>query len=65
MRTPPPTLRCPKCFGRSFKLSAVQTMGETTIWICAYCFHDDYESFLKDNTPDGCAAVCKEVEEKL
>ena len=43
----------------------MQTMGEDTIWVCVCCGCDDYESYLVDHTPEGCAAVCKEVEESL
>lgn len=53
--------RCPKCLGRSFTLSVVQSMETGRLWECDACGYDGTEEALKDNTPPGCIAVAQNV----
>jgi hypothetical protein len=64
-KPPPPGLRCPYCFNRSFKMSAVQSFeGRGTLWVCEACHFDYFESEMIDHTPTGCIAICQERELK-
>lgn len=58
----PSGLRCPKCFGRLFTISPIQSIGRTTIWECQGCSFDGEETDLKDRTPPGSIAVTPGVE---
>lgn len=43
--------------GKVFKMSNVQSMGMSTIWVCERCGKDNYEEDLRDRTPEGCIPV--------
>lgn len=51
------SFRCPKCFGRKFKRSFVQSLGRGTIWECENCGFDNEEDRIIDRTPVGCLSV--------
>lgn len=60
MRNIPTNLRCPRCLGKNFEISDVQSMELDTLFRCVKCGMDGTSEWLKDRTPKGCITVVED-----